>query len=615
MQWNLAKVQKHARASSSVVAKVSSKLWREASRTFQTVSFGAGTPHGSTPRWSTLKVSDSPRDQVPEPAVAEADERHAAGGSRYQVYGEIASGGMAVVQYGRLSGPSGFTRGVAIKRLHAQFARDPHFVAMFLDEARLAARVAHANVIPTLDVLSTPGEVSVVMEYVPGEALSGLLTLASARGLSVPVRIAVTLLCGTLHGLHAAHETRSEQDELLHIVHRDVSPQNILVGSDGVARLIDFGIAKARGRSRVTPTGELKGKLAYMAPEQYRGEEVDRRVDVYGASVVLWETLTGRMLFDGPSDAAVARAVLGDEVPKPSAFRADIPEALDRLVLRGLCRERDLRFATAKEMALALEREIGVVSQSEVSEWVHGLAGELLSTRAETVRQMQLRGERQLTPPPAHGGTRRIVSNEELSTRAHTPAPPDPALARAITRTSEARVSERITADPPRSARSRLVLLAGGSLLVLAGGLTVVQRLWQEEPRAGAGLEHSVPSLPVVEARESGALAPTSQAPRPTPASEQAVHEAPARAHRAAASKTPEREVQDTARANKERDTRDAESKHGTREAEAKAAARNAEPKPGSRRERGNKKAQAVDCSEPVETDAMGIRRVKRECL
>jgi serine/threonine-protein kinase len=624
MQWNLAKVQKRARASSSVVAKVSSKIWQQASHTLHTVSFREGAAQPSTPRSRTHKVAESPLDQVPPPAAAEVDGRpHSSAGSRYTVYGEIASGGMAVVQYGRLSGPSGFARGVAIKRLHAQFARDPHFVSMFLDEARLAARVAHANVIPTLDVLATPGEVSVVMEYVPGEALSGLLTIAGAHGLSVPVRIAVTLLAGTLHGLHAAHETRSEEDELLHIVHRDVSPQNILVGSDGVARLIDFGIAKARGRSRVTPTGELKGKLAYMAPEQYRGEEADRRVDVYGASVVLWETLTGRMLFDGPNDAAVARAVLGDEVPKPSTLRADIPEALDRIVLRGLSRERELRYATAREMALALEREVGVVPQSEVSDWVHGLAGDVLTARAETVRQMRLRGDRQLTPAPGHGSTRRIVSSDELAQRssdqlaqrssdqlaqrssdkladgAHTPAPADPALARAITRTSEARSSTRVAGLSLGAPRLKVALLAGGALLMVAGGLTVQHLLSPEPERAGAVLHHGPPPLPALELRGSEALAPTPRAPEPeaeaAPVLPAAIEPAPARP--AEVGKVVPREGLEKPRAPRDRD------------------ARSAEHEPAARKERAHKKAQRLDCSEPVEVDAMGIRRVKRECL
>jgi serine/threonine-protein kinase len=592
MRWNVAKAQTRARTSSSVVAKVSSKIWQHASRSFKTVSFfqngeltEASPKNESTPAHAPAESAE----RAPAPPSESAPE--ASGSSRYQVYGEIASGGMAVVQYGRLSGPSGFTRDVAIKRLHAQFARDPHFVAMFLDEARLSARVAHANVIPTLDVIASASEVSVVMEYVPGEALSGLLACTSARGQRVPMRVAVTLIAGTLHGLHAAHEIRSEQDELLNLVHRDVSPQNILVGSDGVARLIDFGIAKARGRSRVTPTGELKGKLAYMAPEQYRGEEVDRRVDVYGASVVLWEALTGRMLFDGPNDAAVARAVMGDEVPPPSAFADGVPEALDGIVLRGLARERDKRFASAREMALALEREIGVVPQSQVSDWVHGLYGQELKARAETVRQMLKRGEQTNSQPPH--GTRKIV----VSTHAgrHTRRLEDPALQRAITRPSEIKKLSGESSGEAKSARSRtrawlllLTLVAAGAVAYYALGFG------KATPHAQGAKQSAVSSAP--KGKIEVAPPPPAALPEDDQLSAPPAPVPPAPVEVSAP--TGAAAVEQTVSEHKNRGTR---------------SAQHEEP---ARKERGSKKGRAaLDCSEPVEVDAMGIRRVKRECL
>src|SRR5271154_2384991 len=203
---------------------------------------------------------------------------------RYLLFGEIASGGMATVHFGRLSGPAGFSRTVAIKRLHPNLAKDPEFVAMFLDEARLAARIRHPNVIPTLDVVATEGEIFLVMDYVQGESLSRLIRAAVARGERIPPDMVAALMVGVLHGLHAAHEAKSDHGEPLGIVHRDVSPHNILVGTDGAARVLDFGVAKAIGRSQNTREGQIKGKLAYMAPEQVRGS-VSRRTDVYAASV------------------------------------------------------------------------------------------------------------------------------------------------------------------------------------------------------------------------------------------------------------------------------------------------------------------------------------------
>ena len=195
---------------------------------------------------------------------------------RYLLYGEIASGGMATVHFGRLMGVVGFSRTVAIKRLHPHYARDPEVVTMFLDEARLAARIRHPNVLPTIDVVAADGEVFLVMEYVQGVPLSHLVQAATEQGRRVPPRIVSSILVDALNGLHAAHEATNERGEPLRLVHRDVSPQNIMVGADGVARVLDFGVAKAMGRLQTTRDGQVKGKLAYMAPEHLAGREVSR---------------------------------------------------------------------------------------------------------------------------------------------------------------------------------------------------------------------------------------------------------------------------------------------------------------------------------------------------
>jgi eukaryotic-like serine/threonine-protein kinase len=312
--------------------------------------------------------------------------------NRYETYGEIASGGMATVEYGRLFGPHGFSRPVAIKRLHAHFAKDPNFATMFLDEARLSARLLHANIIPTLDVIDSPGEIALVMEYVHGEDLSSLLQHASARAEPVPIKVAAALVSSVLHGLHAAHETRNERDELLGVVHRDVSPHNILVGVDGVPRILDFGIAKAVDQLRSTPSGEVKGKLAYIAPEQLRGQHVDRRADVFGAAAVLWETLTGFMLFQAESSRVLVQRVLGEPISAPSVHVPSTPAVLDAIVMRGLERDRERRYPTAREMALELERKVGIATQSEVSDWLQHLAGDVLRARAALLRQLQEQG-------------------------------------------------------------------------------------------------------------------------------------------------------------------------------------------------------------------------------
>ena len=308
---------------------------------------------------------------------------------RYALHEALASGGMATVYLGRLVGPVGFSRTVAIKQLHPQFARDPEFVAMFLDEARVAARIRHPNVVPTLDVVATEGELFLVMDYVQGEALSQLFRAVRHQGARIPAPIAVNIVSGVLHGLHAAHEATNERGEALGIVHRDVSPQNILVGTDGVPRLVDFGVAKAVGRLQTTREGQLKGKAAYMAPEQVRGGEVTRQADVFAASVVLWEALAGRRLFQGNSDAETIYRLLDAPLEAPSAVAPDIPPALDRVVLRGLSRAASDRYASALEMAIDLEKSIGVVSSREVGAWVHETAGARLDARTQQVRAIE----------------------------------------------------------------------------------------------------------------------------------------------------------------------------------------------------------------------------------
>src|SRR5690606_10311753 len=199
---------------------------------------------------------------------------------------------------------------VAIKRLYPQMANDPQFVAMFFDEARLASRVQHPNVVRTLDVFAEAGELCLVMEYVEGESTSRLFRMARDAQRPIPIPIVVAIITGVLHGLHAAHQATDEHGELLRLVHRDVSPHNIIVGTDGVARVIDFGVAKASGRSTVSTSGQLKGKIAYMAPEQVKGRGVTHLTDVYGASVCLWELLTGERLFEGENQGDILGRVL-----------------------------------------------------------------------------------------------------------------------------------------------------------------------------------------------------------------------------------------------------------------------------------------------------------------
>ena len=308
---------------------------------------------------------------------------------RYVLHGEIASGGMAAVHYGRLVGTSGFTKTVAIKRLHRALAQQDGFRKMILEEGRLAARIRHPNVVPPLDVLAEGGELLLVMEYVHGEALSRLLRAAWSAGERVPLPVGAAILSNVLHGLHAAHEAKDEAGKPLDIVHRDVSPQNIIVGVDGIARVIDFGIAKAVTSEEMTSTGTIKGKVPYLSPEQLEGEQATRRTDVYAASVVFWEVLAGRRLFSGEDDGEVLRKIMAMEIPPPSLHNPLVAGTVDDVVLRGIARDPSQRFATAREMALALEEAVHLATATVVGAWTERLAADTLAERAERIREVE----------------------------------------------------------------------------------------------------------------------------------------------------------------------------------------------------------------------------------
>jgi eukaryotic-like serine/threonine-protein kinase len=309
---------------------------------------------------------------------------------RYELYARIATGGMASVYFGRLVGPVGFSRTVAIKRLHPQFAQDPEFVAMFLDEARLAGRIRHPNVIPTLDVVALQDELFLVMEYVQGESLGRLVRAAATQNKRVPLPVLTTIFLNVLDGLEAAHEVTDDAGRPLGIVHRDVSPQNIIVGVDGVSRVLDFGVAKASGRTHQTKSGMTKGKIAYMAPEQIVStSQVTRAADIYGVSVCLWEALTGDRLFRADNDAALMQLVLTETVRSPRDVVPDVPEAIARLTLEGLSKNPASRPRKAEDMARALAAVSRPATAMEVTEWVRATAKEALSSRAAIVAAIE----------------------------------------------------------------------------------------------------------------------------------------------------------------------------------------------------------------------------------
>ncbi|MFO0651583.1 MAG: serine/threonine-protein kinase [Polyangiales bacterium] len=284
---------------------------------------------------------------------------------RYTFVREIASGGMATVFLARAR-DGGVERDVAIKRLHPHLATEDEFVSMFFDEARLAARIRHPNVVATLEVDDLDG-LSIVMEYVDGPTLLEMARCEARRGARLPPPVVARVALDLLAGLAVAHDLRGDDGAPLELVHRDVSPHNVLVGVDGVARLTDFGIARASVRLSHTRDGQMKGKIAYMAPEQVVADACDRRADLFAAGVVLWELFSGRRLFAGSSDAQILYALLQGQIPSVRSVVPDLPEGLDATLAKALSRDPDARWSSAAEFAAALSKSIKPCARAVVA--------------------------------------------------------------------------------------------------------------------------------------------------------------------------------------------------------------------------------------------------------
>ncbi|HEY3817764.1 MAG TPA: serine/threonine-protein kinase [Polyangiaceae bacterium] len=427
---------------------------------------------------------------------------------RYAIFDRIAAGGMAAVHIARLAGEGGFARTVAVKRLHPQFALDPEFVAMFLDEARLAARIRHPNVVATVDIVTADGELFLVMEYVEGESLSTLLRIGRERSLPVSVGVAAGVLAQALQGLHAAHEARSDLGEPLDLVHRDVSPQNMLVGTDGVVRVLDFGVAKALGKLHTTREGQLKGKLGYLAPEQVMGHPVTRRSDVFAAAVVLWEALAGHRLFSAESEGNVLRRIMDGVVEPPSKHAAGIPPALEAVVMRGLAREPADRFDTALAMAEAMEAAMPLATTRAVGQWLRELAGDRLDARARLVAAIE--------------SSSALAPREAPTLLDEGERPPH---------TSVSVAADREKSPLPRRASWAWVAVGG---IALGGGIATAAVLARPGPRSApsASSAPAVPAPPIAEeAAPSPSLAPplpqVSASPPPASASAPVARPAP----------------------------------------------------------------------------------------
>ena len=310
---------------------------------------------------------------------------------RYELVGEIASGGMATVYLARRAGVGGFQRFVAVKRLHPHLAHESEFVQMFLDEARLAALIHHPNVVSITEVGASDRGFYLVMDYIEGDTLARLMTDCAEAGRVVPTPVGLRIVIDMLTGLHAAHELHDEQGHPTGLVHRDVSPQNVLVGLDGISRISDFGVARAATRLAGTRVGQLKGKIAYMAPEQAAGDEnLDRRADVFAAGVLLWELLTGRRLFRASNDAATLSRVVSEKIDTPLRYVEGLDPRISDVCMLALERPLSRRIPSAAAFAEMLETaavRAGVLgSGKDVAAYMQSVLGEEVARQREAVR-------------------------------------------------------------------------------------------------------------------------------------------------------------------------------------------------------------------------------------
>jgi len=275
---------------------------------------------------------------------------------KHQLIRQLAIGGMAEVYLARARGIEGFTKRVVLKRILPQYAMSEDFVKMFLDEARLAATLDHPNVVHVYDIGQTVGNYYFTMEYVQGQDVRTILKTEHKAGRAVPWGCALAIARGIAAGLHYAHDKTDLDGQALGIVHRDVSLSNILVSYDGAVKLVDFGVAKCVARETETRAGTLKGKIAYMSPEQCRGEPLDRRSDIFALGIILYELTTGTRLFAGESEFATLQKIATEDVEPPSTRRADFPRELEDIILKALARDRDNRYASARDLQRDLEK-------------------------------------------------------------------------------------------------------------------------------------------------------------------------------------------------------------------------------------------------------------------
>ena len=301
---------------------------------------------------------------------------------KYRLIAELGHGGMAQVFLALARGPAGFNKLAVIKQIREQLADDPEFLTMFLDEARLAARLNHPNVVQTNEVGEDGKRYFICMEYLEGQPLNRIIQRVGREN-GIPMGLHLRILCEALAGLHHAHELTDYDGTPLQVVHRDVTPHNVFVTYAGQVKVVDFGIAKALSQSAETKAGVLKGKVAYMAPEQARGDKVDRRADIFSVGVIMWEALVGRRMFKGLTDVVIIQKIVNGQLQSPRSANPNVDEKLDAVCMKALAHNREERYETAADFQMAIEQALEATGdRSNLRD-----AGKLIQQHFEPERQ------------------------------------------------------------------------------------------------------------------------------------------------------------------------------------------------------------------------------------
>ncbi|HEY6034772.1 MAG TPA: serine/threonine-protein kinase, partial [Kofleriaceae bacterium] len=434
---------------------------------------------------------------------------------RYSILKHLASGGMADVLLGRTEGIEGFERHVVVKRIKPEIASDRHFIEMFLDEARLAATLHHQNVVQVHDIGEDHGEYFFAMEYLHGEDLRKMLSTVAKQKQHLPLAHVIAIVSAAAAGLHYAHERRGSDKKKLEIVHRDVTPSNIIVGYDGSVKLVDFGIAKATMRSSDTRAGTLKGKTSYMSPEQCKGEpSIDRRSDIYSLGVVLYELATTSRLFKGDSEYLVMDAIVNGKVPLPRVRRPDLPNELSSIIMQALAVDRNRRFQTADQLRQALDQFAVdanlTISTSGLASYMKKLFGERPEPWLETasVERVSSQSWNDLRGSSEHPQ----VHDQPTRSRNRPTSPPPiaeagasesrPALPSSATRTSSSRTATPIAwerQEPPPSPpplglqRHKKTLMVAAPVAVVLAGIAAWRHPSAQKPATSAGAATEAP--------------------------------------------------------------------------------------------------------------------------